>query len=1108
MIRYNLMWGIYFPWGVRNAKVTRDLALCVAGQLRGVCSPEDLRRTRLAAAVLQPFEGSYDIFVIVPLENCSLAQHVFKGSPANGLALMQPAVLDCFDDQMLNGDETNWVLFGPRVHGVANPRNLLLSLRHTRRCGEVINFFAHEHGLQYRWVARARPDTQWASFFGETGENARRVLLENPSVLWVPWRQMDYWQSLNDKFVVGRFITMIRVLVGFHRFVLDPENWPVYSAVSSCQDSDWRCIPGLYPEFLWETYLRHGNIPVRRDRSLCLGVLQRNTCGVFALRSLDIMACDRFPPRGPTGIFLRQAPTSASGHMSLPLHDGASEHDVPLVAKLSEFFWREWALQGRPMRILDLGAGGGSVAFELARLPVPVLAVDGVAPPGGIAVDLAYPLGPFLQSGLHADWVICLDVLPYILPKHKETFLKNLHSSNFLGIILGWASEEAFGLPSDGQSRASEGTTSLSRDPGLVQLMQMGYAMDHHASEELQLFAGVFCCAARRKNLFVLRRIAPQPSATQWGSVPSLPLRPRGECRLSLLNRSLICALGLSYGCVDREHIWVALGCAGWFQRDGVAVAECHGHEHWYAECDLPSAFARALHDDGTAPRTETLPLHSTSGNLNMIGQAEVELSKDGQASGSRAVECWVVACDDRTASESFSPILPPGEHRLPIFEGPPRTSPAFPVLSPVLSWRLSTGERSIQEEAAQEEEWVLLHVHDTAQNIWERCAHRHKITGSGGPGLECVTWNVWRHFGKMAQLQLLRISRSGHYDGPPKRLLAAVCGPWKPKTALWTLRALGSGTADLAALSHLEARLGSPLQLDDRCSAIAFEVVFFEGCRKYEYKSCLSYLYEFHTPMAGSIGVWEGPCNLILLYLKVLRLVALPLHALSRELYAQSLWTLEFRLLRKANWTRLLCVPQAPLFRRLFPALAALQHRVRYIRPAKSRVSRESHGSGGLGRCPRSVGWFKELLLLEQRAGLLRRPMTLARLGTSARAAMAAGVVYASRAASACPIAAAVALLRLHLARHSTRIPTRVCRARWGRLQSRLFARHGGWQTFGEVVDGDIPVWALMEAATAGLRGAEGVEFALGFRSGAVRARYEWSALGQYLYRLAYLVT
>lgn len=380
-------------------------------------------------------------------------------------------------------------------------------------------------------------------------------------------------------------------------------------------------------------------------------------------------------------------------------------------------------------------------------------------------------------------------------------------------------------------------------------------------------------------------------------------------------------------------------------------------------------------------------------------------------------------------------------------------------------------------EDAVDTEEWVLLHTDD------EFCAHRHRVTDPA----QCVMWNTWLLFGRRARIQLLQVGPTGH---APATALRMVCGP-ELGSALWTPRALASGTADLVALARLEAQLEvSPLRLGDGCSAVAFELSHSEQCRVYGYPSCISYLYDFHSPMVGGPGLWEGPCDLIALYLKILRLLAVSVQAMMRELLDDALLGLEFRMLCEADWLKLLRGPHAPKFRRLFPALSALQHRASFAWRLRAGPS---HGEKGR-RGPR---WrrFQDALLSEARAGLFARPGATLRLGGASRAVVLAAVARPP----GWPIEASAAVLRVCLARRPAGCV--------GRVQSRLFAASGGWRSLREAVTGTLPVWALLGAATASRRGAEGVEFSLRPR-GVVEARYAWDVLGHFLYRLSYLVT
>eukprot|EP00913_Durusdinium_trenchii_P029825 g27949.t1 len=187
-----------------------------------------------------------------------------------------------------------------------------------------------------------------------------------------------------------------------------------------------------------------------------------------------------------------------------------------------------------------------------------------------------------VQSGATMDWAICLDVGEQLNGRRQQArLLANLGRLAGEGILISWG------------RRAPRDDSWWLRDLALL-----GFQRDKDLEGELRLFAGREFgsrCDLRwerialqehlRHSLCVLRRGTPRPR------------HPR--CALEPVKATPYCELGITFGCLDAQHIWLRGHCAGLFRRfaprssnrSTAAVGECRlvtTSLHEYEECKLP----------------------------------------------------------------------------------------------------------------------------------------------------------------------------------------------------------------------------------------------------------------------------------------------------------------------------------------------------------------------------------------------------------------------------------------------------------------------------------------------------------------------------------------
>ena len=111
--------------------------------------------------------------------------------------------------------------------------------------------------------------------------------------------------------------------------------------------------------------------------------------------------------------------------------------DRGLVSGLVRFFGREKST------VVEFGAGIGCYSDALRLRGVPSFAFEGAANVVQLtrgSVRLADLTMPNLDVGVHAGWVLCLEVAEHIPKQHEATFLRNLDRHNSIGIVMSWSS--------------------------------------------------------------------------------------------------------------------------------------------------------------------------------------------------------------------------------------------------------------------------------------------------------------------------------------------------------------------------------------------------------------------------------------------------------------------------------------------------------------------------------------------------------------------------------------------------------------------------------------------------------------------------------------------
>lgn len=350
-------------------------AVCVTGQLRGVCKPHHV--WFLVNRLLAAFAPRADLFVVVPAgDSCQRAAALFPNA----------SELSCVRDSPLSVAERRWVEEGPKM--CWGREKYLMQLRLVHRCGELVRQHMRQ-GASYRWVVRSRADVLWSRFPAD-----EKTLLDSSSdALQLAWWPLLQWQAMADNFAIGRLEHMLHYFDQYD-YVLNPRSWPDYDR----PDGDVVGKRGVfghacnYPELILERYLFSKRVPVRYSRSFCFtrmrecGAPIENHCGARQAQQ----------GRNDLAPYLNYVLNGQEllAEQTFPAH---FEHDAIFTGKLIEFFHREQSRLARPPKVVDLGAGRGTLMQEFRAWNVVAVGVDTNPILTGVIPELASVKDPALN---------------------------------------------------------------------------------------------------------------------------------------------------------------------------------------------------------------------------------------------------------------------------------------------------------------------------------------------------------------------------------------------------------------------------------------------------------------------------------------------------------------------------------------------------------------------------------------------------------------------------------------------------------------------------------------------------------------------------------------
>eukprot|EP00929_Paragymnodinium_shiwhaense_P046456 TRINITY_DN23654_c0_g2_i7.p1 TRINITY_DN23654_c0_g2~~TRINITY_DN23654_c0_g2_i7.p1 ORF type:complete len:669 (-),score=83.52 TRINITY_DN23654_c0_g2_i7:823-2829(-) len=375
------------------ATVGPTAAVCITGQLRGVCTPNHVQF--LLSRILKVVGGEgggADLFVIVPTgADCRRATSLFPNATE----------LHCTADTPLLPAEEAWLQGGPRM--CWNRQRYLLQLRLMQRCRELV-LRRLELGIPYRWIMRSRADVIWQAF-PDTASHLERTR----GFLQLAWMPLMRWQAYADNFAIGTPEVMLPYL-GLYDFVLNRLNWDSYDFKGG--DKVWRrqwAHECNYPELILERYLQLAGVPVRYSSRFCFSRMR--ACGEKLEAPCRPEEADEVEEENmAVADFDRyRIAVVMHGKEMLPEQTFAPHHqyDAILAARLVAFFHAEQVRINRPPKIVDLGCGRGTLVQEFRIWNMLAVGLDkspaitAVIPNSGMVLNIAQKLD-FTIRTMHA----------------------------------------------------------------------------------------------------------------------------------------------------------------------------------------------------------------------------------------------------------------------------------------------------------------------------------------------------------------------------------------------------------------------------------------------------------------------------------------------------------------------------------------------------------------------------------------------------------------------------------------------------------------------------------------------------------------------------------
>lgn len=414
----------------------RELALCLAGQLRGVCLADDF--ASLFYVVLANF-ASVDVFLLFPDASCEADVATFHAAAAGRHGDLRIFPLCQTDAPPAEATAKQWLegtAAGRDVHWHDSERlvTVLRMTKHLAACGKEVD--AAQQETTYRFVARARADSLWHSFVS-------RLELESavPPFILTNFVAMPIQGVVEDTFAIGDWKEMKFYFKFFHHFHQETSEqrifrtkWPWCLVHATLRKAETCQV--VFPENAMEEYLRlGGGIQMQKRKAICFD----RVAPCMKPRSRYCTMASRHP----SGFFDTDASSYDGFDRDYFLTAPAeyADFDTVLAARLAHLFHAEGARLGHPPRILDFGCGRGSYVEAFNFWSIPAVGIDGnsiigrTLPHHSIQWDLTEPIdfGDLHGPGrlVHCQFV---EVLGEDVPALSKVVQKSMGVDQPLGL--------------------------------------------------------------------------------------------------------------------------------------------------------------------------------------------------------------------------------------------------------------------------------------------------------------------------------------------------------------------------------------------------------------------------------------------------------------------------------------------------------------------------------------------------------------------------------------------------------------------------------------------------------------------------------------------------
>lgn len=355
---------------------SRELAVCLVGQLRGICKAEDF--SSLFNVALSNFE-SVDVYLVFPDTSCKQDVALFKEAASifhhNDLRTfplcqrdeLTPAELD-FEDWFQNHEwwAKHWHAKGYGGNNqTAALRRLMLANKHVTACAKEVS----SRATDYRFVSRLRPDVEWVSFV-----DRKSLEMSVPGRVLANFVAMPIQGVVEDTFSIGAPEDMKKYFSFYEKQTLDVTNLEQTNSpwcVAHATLREATHCKKIFPENLLEEHLRRQQLQLQKRQDICFERLapcmqQRNHY------------CTRYKQH-PRGYSQSHSKAFLEGDRDFFLTASGSyaDYDTVLAARFVHFFLSEAIRLGHPPRIIDMGCGRGSYVEVFKSWGLPVMGIDG-----------------------------------------------------------------------------------------------------------------------------------------------------------------------------------------------------------------------------------------------------------------------------------------------------------------------------------------------------------------------------------------------------------------------------------------------------------------------------------------------------------------------------------------------------------------------------------------------------------------------------------------------------------------------------------------------------------------------------------------------------------